>query len=210
MGFGNPTLDYFGVSESSRVRRIEKTLSFFKNFPRVIIIETSRMANPYYVIEYLANNTTLDHRKRHRRKRFIIGFLFWTGVRVNELLRTRKENIDLITRTYNVPTLKQHKRVYRPIPLNHVPAIELKLWYQYLSSINDDYIVKLSDRQIERIVKSELGVNPHALRHALGLWLYEYTKDIRVVSQILRHTNIANTLIYTRLSLDQIREKIRI
>jgi len=167
------------------------------------------MANPYYVINYLANNLG-PKKKKELRNRFIIGFLFWTGVRVGEMIKTLKDDVDLITRTYNVPTLKQKRITYRPIPLNHVPVKELKLWHTYITKIQGNKLVDITERQVERIVSMVLGkgFTPHSLRHGLGLWLYEYTKDIRIVSQILRHTNIANTLIYTRLSLDAIREKI--
>ena len=206
-----PTFRYLGVSDSSKLRHIQEVLRFFKGFPRLIRIESSKMANPAYVIEYLAANTTYSKR-RELRNRFVVGFLFWTGVRVNEMLKTRREDLDLIGRTYNVPTLKQKRSIYRPIPLDHVPVMELKLWGEYLYSVKAEKLVDLTDRQVERIVKSLLGeeFTPHTLRHGLGLWLYEYTKDIRVVSQILRHTNIANTLIYTKLSLDAIREKIKL
>jgi integrase/recombinase XerD len=208
---GNPTLEYLGVSDSSKKRHIQQVLEFFKGFPPIIQIETSKMANPAYVIGRLAESTT-PQKKRELRNRFVIGFLFWTGVRVNELLKTRREDLDLIGRTYNVPTLKQRRTTYRPIPLDHVPVKELKLWGEYLYHSRGLRLVGLSDRQVERIVKAVLGdkFTPHTLRHGLGLWLYEYTRDIRTVAQILRHTNIANTLIYTRLSLEAIREKIRL
>ncbi|MBO8173616.1 MAG: site-specific integrase [Bacillaceae bacterium] len=207
------TLDYFGVSDSSRARQIQKTLEFFSRFPKVIKVESSRMANPAYVIDYLANNLVgAEAKYRVIRNRFVVGFLFWTGVRVNEILKTERKDLDLIIRTYNVPTLKQRKVAYRPIPLDHVPLKELKLWNEYLSKSPFDNLVQLSDREVERVVKAVLGseYTPHMLRHALGLWLYEYSKDVRLVAQILRHTNIANTLIYTRLSMDAIREKLRL
>ncbi len=206
---GNPTFSYLGVSENSKVRHV---LDFFKGFPRIIRVENSRMANPYHVITWLAGTLEAGAKRKALRNRFVIGFLFWTGVRVNEMLLTRKDDLDLITRTYNVPTLKQRRRAYRPIPLNHVPVAELKLWARYMETVEGEGIVVVSDRQAERIVKKQLGgeYTPHTLRHGLGLWLYEYTKDIRVVAQVLRHTNIANTLIYTRLSLDAIREKLTI
>ena len=203
------TLEYLGVSENSKIRHI---LQFFKNYPEIIKIEYSSMANPYHIITYLASNLDLD-RPKDLRNRFIVGFLFWTGVRINELLKTRKWDLDLISRTYNVPTLKQrsNRTAYRPIPLTHVPTVELKIWSKYLDSV-DGPIVNISDRQMERIIKKILGpfFYPHMLRHGLGLFLYEYTKDIRIVAQILRHRNIANTLIYTRLSLEAIREKLEL
>lgn len=210
-GLRKATFEYLGVSDSSKVRHIERLIDFFSGFPEIIVLETSKMANPIYVVSYLATNRE-PQKKRELKNRFIIGFLFWTGVRVGEMIATTRKDLDLITRTYNVPTLKQRKRVYRPIPLNHVPVAELKLWNDYLTTFAGlgDRLVGITDRQVERIVKKVLGskFTPHTLRHGLALWLYEYTKDIRVVSQILRHTNIANTLIYTRLSLEGVREKI--
>lgn len=203
---GNATLSYLGVSENSKTRH---TLDFFRGYPEIIRIEYSVMANPYHVIRKLSTN--LDPGKEIR-NRFIVGFLFWTGVRVNEMLKTDVHDIDLITRTYNVPTLKQKRGLaYRPIPLSHVPTLELKLWSRFLTS-KKGLILDISDRQVERIVKGYLGpyYRPHALRHGLGLWIYEYTKDIRLVAQILRHTNIANTLIYTKLSLEAMRKKLEL
>ena len=208
---GNPTLEYLGVSDSSKRRHIIQLLEFFKGFPSLIQIESSRMANPAHIIEKLAGSTG-PRRMRELRNRFILGFLFWTGVRVNEMLLSTRRDLDLIGRTYNVPTLKQRRTRYRPIPLDHVPVRELRLWSNYLYHSRGDRLVNLTDRQVERIVKKMLGegFTPHTLRHGLGLWLYEYTKDIRVVAQVLRHTNIANTLIYTRLSLEAIRQKIKL
>lgn len=205
---GNTTFQYLGESYYSKVRHV---LEFFRNHPRVIVIEYSKMANPYHIIEYLAGTLDMESHKKLR-DRFIVGFLFWTGARVNEMLLTRKHDIDLITRLYNVPTLKQRRRVaYRPIPLSHVPSPELKLWSHYLDDVDvEENILSVSDRQVERIVKKLLGPEyyPHMLRHGLGLFLYEYTKDIRVVAQVLRHTNVANTMIYSRLSIDALHQKL--
>ena len=208
---GSATFEYLGVSDNSKVRHIKQILEFFRGFPPLIKVESSKMANPLYVINYLSSNLVREGRKELR-NRFLIGFLFWSGVRINEALKTRKNDLDLIARTYNVPTLKQRRTVYRPIPLDHVPIKELKLWGEEISKQKGDKVFSITARQAERVIKAELGneFTPHTLRHALGLWLYEYTKDIRAVSQILRHTNIANTLIYTRLSLDAIREKIKL
>jgi len=210
----NATLHYLGVSENAQIRQV---LKFFSNYPRVIEIEASRMGNPYYIIKCLAEFENGDLSKKRELKRFrdrvIVGILFWTGMRVGELVRVQKKDFDLIGKTLNVPTLKQRKKVRRPIPLSHVPNSELKLWDKYMNLMGigeEDRVVKLSDREVERIVAKMLEMNPHALRHALGLFLYEFTKDIRLVSQVLRHTNIANTMIYTRLSLDGMREKLEL
>lgn len=201
-GLGKATETYLNLSQNIALRRV---LEFFARYPKLIHIENSKMGNPYYVLNYLAETVgNVEH------DRVVCGMLFFMGLRIVELTKLQKKDLDLIGKTVLIPTAKQRKEVNRAIPLDHVPAVELKLWNSYLMSVAGEKVVNVSRRTIERIVKRELGMHPHALRHALGLFLYEYTKDIRIVAQILRHTNIANTMIYTRLSLEGIREKIRI
>ena len=215
------TLQYLGVSENNKVRQV---LEFFSNYPKVIVIETSKMGNPHYIISKLAETyeeaMKADISKRKDRTmiqdRFIAGILFWGGLRDAEITYVRKNHIDLISKTFNVPTLKQRKKqetVMRPIPLDHVPMNELRFWNHYFEIMDlsgEDKIADVSPRTVERATRRLLDLNPHALRHGLGLFLYELTKDIRLVAQVLRHTNIANTMIYTRLSLDGVREKLRL
>ncbi len=215
------TLQYLGVSENNKVRQV---LEFFSNYPKVIVIETSKMGNPYYIISKLAETyeeamkANISKRKDRTmiQDRFMAGILFWGGLRDAEITYVRKNHIDLISKTFNVPTLKQRKKqetVMRPIPLDHVPMNELRFWNHYFEIMDlsgEDKVADVSPRTVERATRRLLDLNPHALRHGLGLFLYELTKDIRLVAQVLRHTNIANTMIYTRLSLDGVREKLRL
>lgn len=199
---GNATETYLNMSQNIVLRQV---LEFFARYPKIIEVESSKMGNPYYVLRYLAE-TVNDTRT----ERVVVGMLFFMGLRISELTKMEKKDLDLIGKTALIRTAKQRKTANRTIPLDHVPSAELKLWNKYLMSTNSEKVVEVSRRTIERYVARELGMNPHALRHALGLFLYEYTKDIRIVSQILRHTNIANTMIYTKLSLDGLREKIKL
>ena len=216
-----PTLNYLKMSENSKVRQV---LHFFHNYPEIIVIETSKMGNPYHIINRLAElyeevmSADLSKRKERTllQDRFIAGILFWGGLRDSEITYVRKRDIDLISKTFNVPTLKQRKKqevVYKPIPLDHVPMSELQFWNYYFEVMNlssDDKVADVSPRTVERATSRTMNMNPHALRHGLGLFLYELTKDIRLVAQVLRHKNISNTMIYTRLSMDGIREKLRL
>ena len=206
------------ISQNSKVRNI---LEKFVNLPKIIQIETSNMGNPAYIVLQLAKiwkDLPSDYKKKSDliklRNRVIAGMLFWSGLRVSELKETKREDIDLITKTWNVFTLKQRRDVlYRPIPLDHVPTKELSLWNKYFEAIKavpETKLFNMSRRMLENITVNEIGISPHKFRHALGLFLYEMTQDIRIVSQILRHKNIANTLLYTRLNMEGIREKINI
>lgn len=205
-GFELPsaTLAYLNLSENSKVRHV---LEFFAGYPKLIVVEKSRMGNPYYIIRHLSEELSPEN----LRNRVLCGMLFWAGMRRNEAVMLRKKDIDFISKTINVPTLKQRKGVvYRPVPLDHVPTAELKLWNEYMDEFRpDDMLFDITGRTVERVTHSCLGMHPHSLRHGLGLFLYELTKDIRLVSQVLRHTNITNTMIYMRLSMDGIREKLK-
>jgi len=200
----NATLSYLNASQNSKVRQV---LEFFAGYPKVIVVEKSRMGNPYYIISHFAENLS----PRNLRDRVLCGMLFWAGMRRNEAIMLRKKDVDFISKTINIPTLKQRKGVvYRPVPLDHVPMKELKLWNEYMEGFtSDDLLFDIAGRTVERTTHRTLGLHPHSLRHGLGLFLYELTKDIRLVSQVLRHTNISNTMIYMRLSMDGIREKLK-
>jgi len=216
------TLQVFGdyLADNNKIRKV---MQFFGNYPEVITVERSRMGNPAYVIyrlvesmRSLPTNYTKARERDALRDRALAGMLFWMGMRETEATLIRRQDIDLIGKTANIPTLKQKKGngkvLYRPIPLDHVPAKELKLWAHYFEVFDvkgQDRVFPIANRTVNYRVHKLMDLHPHALRHALGLLLYEVTKDIRQVAQVLRHTNIANTLIYTRLSMDSLRDALK-
>lgn len=52
-------------------------------------------------------------------------------------------------------------------------------------------------------------VHPHKLRHQLGYDLIKKKVDIRYIKDILRHSSIASTQIYTQLSKDDLKDKLQ-
>ena len=56
------------------------------------------------------------------------------------------------------------------------------------------------------ILKSDEGASPHTLRHTFGTHLIDNDMNIRVVQELLGHTNLSSTQIYTKVAMKKVKE----
>ncbi|MCG2868731.1 MAG: tyrosine-type recombinase/integrase [Candidatus Nanopusillus sp.] len=157
-------------------------------------------------ITYDELNRLLENADNYRDK-LIIKFLFYTGVRVSELIKIKKSDIifeEGFVKVYG----KGGKERIVPIPKELLN--ELK---DYINKINTENIFPLSSRQVERIIKNiakKAGINkkvtPHVLRHSLATTLLSKGVDIRYIQEILGHSSLNITQIYTHVVPNQLKE----
>jgi site-specific recombinase XerD len=175
-------------------------------------------------IERLLNQPLLST-KVGVRDRAILELLFSTGLRVSELTRLNRDQINLKTREFGVIGKGGKARVvfisvraafYIDKYLKNRTDKDRPLFIRYggkNSIVTEEEKMRLSPRSIERLVKhyvrlAKLPVDatPHTLRHSMATDLLRAGADLRSVQEILGHKNIATTQIYTHVTDARLRE----
>jgi len=161
------------------------------------------------------------------RDRAILETLFSTGLRVSELVGLNVDDINLNTGEFTVLGKGRKARI---VYLSE----SAKLWLKkYLNTRKDQYIplfirysgkkmdendfegesLRLTARSVQRMVKKYIkraGIStdatPHTLRHTFATGLLSEGADLRSVQELLGHSNVSTTQIYTHVTNVQLKD----
>ncbi|MBI2196779.1 tyrosine-type recombinase/integrase [Candidatus Daviesbacteria bacterium] len=153
------------------------------------------------------------------RDKAILELLFSTGLRVSEAASLNRDSINLSRREFSIVGKGQKERI---VFLSDSASEWLG---KYLTARKDTFkplfvrfqgkvdptdngeAMRLTPRSIERIVEKYVKVlglsvkaTPHTLRHSFATDLLINGADIRSVQEMLGHSNIATTQIYTHVT----------
>lgn len=149
-----------------------------------------------------ATTSTLDH--------LIINTLYSTGIRITELLGLTKN--DIHDNYLNIQCGKGSKQRLVPISKQCRSAL-IKIGSQ---RCKDDQLFTLSKHYIYQMINTAAiranlrkKVTPHTLRHTFATHLYNNGAQLWAIQQMLGHSNIGTTEIYTRTSPDNLRFQIQ-
>jgi len=154
---------------------------------------------------------------RGLRDKAILETLFSTGLRVSELVKLNRDQIDLKRREFGVVGKGGRPRV---VFLSPSAAKWLKRYLDVrVDNLKPLFIrfattpSRLTARSIQRIVKKyvkkarlPVDATVHTLRHSFATDLLMAGADIRSVQEMLGHKNIATTQIYTHVTNRQLRQ----
>lgn len=153
----------------------------------------------------------------------VLELLYGTGMRVSELCGLDPADVDLRRRTATV--LGKGAKVRR-LPLGEPAAEALAAWMRNGRPLLAGKAVpgepasgaiflnrrgkRLSPRDARRILERHplpdgRTLHPHALRHAYATHLLEGGADLRTVQELLGHSDLATTQIYTHLTRERLR-----
>lgn len=145
----------------------------------------------------------------------IFELFYSSGLRLSELVALNIDDLDLSEQTLRVRHAKAGKQ--RNLPIGSKAVIAIRRWLNnrvkttevalFISMQNK----RLGQRSIQlRLAKwgKKIGVteqlHPHKLRHSFASHLLESSQDIRAVQELLGHSNISTTQIYTHLDFQHL------
>jgi len=139
----------------------------------------------------------------------LILFLYASGCRISEALSVQRE--DIVDGWLKIRFAKGEKERVVPLAPVATQALERYLSKQTMSSpyIWLNYRARpLSRISAYKIVKKYLGVSPHVLRHSFASSLIIGGADLRVVQELLGHSSLETTQIYTHIQKQNLADTV--
>ncbi|REE82824.1 integrase/recombinase XerC [Lutibacter oceani] len=152
------------------------------------------------------------------RNKLIVELFYSTGIRRSELIQIKIENIDFNNETVKVLG-KRNKERY--IPLIKTVQNSLKNYLKFREEIQTKETnlfltkkgKKIYDTLVYRVinnyfssVSSKVKKSPHVIRHSFATHLLNEGADLNSVKELLGHSSLASTQVYTHSSLGKLKE----
>ena len=160
------------------------------------------------------------------RDKAIIELLFSSGLRVSELVNLNRDQVNLKTGEFSVRGKGGKVRVvfisdraksalerYIEKRMDIDPTLFARIGIKHLEKRNKGDNLRITPRTVQRIVKFYAlkagivkDVHPHTLRHSFATDLIRNGADIRSVQEMLGHSSVTTTQIYTHVTNRQLKE----
>ena len=153
------------------------------------------------------------------RDRAILELFYSSGLRLSELSNCKITDIDFIDSVIRIIGKGQKERY---VPVGKKAKEAIKVWLEVRKNIknidnNNPYIFlsesgnPLSNRSIQYRLKHWAikqgipeNIHPHLLRHSFASHVLQSSQDLRAVQELLGHSNISTTQIYTHLDFQHL------
>ena len=153
------------------------------------------------------------------RARLILELLYSTGIRLQELINLQDRDINFYDRTIRVLGKRNKERIL-PLPKHILPIIEgyLQQRNTIMANAPAHFFVTANNKPcypmlIYKLVKEYLASytqadrhSPHILRHTFATHLLNRGADLQAIKELLGHTSLAATQVYTHNSMEKLKE----
>lgn len=220
------------ISNRSINRKISSLKSFYKYLQKIKIIQNNPLSShkalktpkkiqvPFSikeVNEVLSNITTNDSFESLRNK-LIVELFYSTGMRRAELIHLKRSSINFSEKQLKVIGKRNKERLLPLLP-SVMKSLDAYMKQRALLNSSVDYLFltkkgnKLYETLVYRVinnyfsvVSSKLKKSPHILRHSFATHLLNEGADLNSVKELLGHSSLASTQVYTHNSLEQLKK----
>ncbi|UPT71500.1 MAG: tyrosine-type recombinase/integrase [Flavobacterium sp. JAD_PAG50586_2] len=223
-----------GISNSSINRKISSLKSFYKFLLKTKQIDSSPLLKhkalkaPKIIqipfsekeLDMVLNQITYKDGFEGVRDKLIIDLFYTTGIRRAELINLRTHNVDLSNNNIKVLGKRNKERIIPILPIienqvkhylaerAQIQAIkEPEYFFQMLNGVklNDSFVYRLINYYFSN-VSEKVKKSPHILRHTFATHLLNNGADINSVKELLGHSSLASTQVYTHNSLAELQK----
>lgn len=150
----------------------------------------------------------------NKKSKLMISLIYACGLRVSELTNLKISDLDFSNKAGHIRQAKGKKDRAFNIP----DALLEDLKEQASLQENKEYLFtghenkKLSTRNLQKIISTASkragfsGVHTHTLRHSFATHLLESNVDIRKIQELLGHSDLSTTQIYTQVSREELKK----
>jgi len=211
-------------SDNSKIRKISSINQYIDwfnldNKEYQIVIEKVSLKKGSYLPETISISDVnrlidiYDHSNyMNSRNLTVIDFMYSTACRVSELCDVRVSDLDFEEDFVKLFGKGSKQRI---VPIGSELKINLSKYLKFRDELNtqEPYLFlsknmnQLDRSAIFRIIKKSatlsdnaLSVHPHTLRHSAATHMLEAGCDLRTLQELLGHTSVSTTKIYTKLT----------
>lgn len=155
------------------------------------------------------------------RNKAMLELMYSSGLRVSELINLKVNDIDLNNEVVRIFGKGSKERI---VPLNEYTVDAIKTYItnhrkELFKHGENDYLflnnhgLKMTRQGFFKILKKiakekniKTDFSPHTLRHSFATHLLKYGADLRSIQELLGHSDISSTQIYTHISNEKLKK----
>ena len=223
-----------GVANSSINRKMQSLKAFYKFLLKTKQITSSpflkhkALKTPKIVqipfseteVSYVLNNLVFQDNFDGIRDKLVIDLFYTTGIRRAELINLKLHDVDLHNNTLKVLGKRNKERLVPMLPFlknqiikylshrNEIEAITDANYFLLLKNgvkLNDSFVYRLINHYFSGVTE-KVKRSPHILRHSFATHLLNNGADLNSVKELLGHSSLASTQVYTHNSLAELKK----
>ena len=221
-----------GISNNSINRKISSLKSFYKFLQKTNQITSSplvkhkslKVAKKVQVpftskeINEVIEGLEVESDFKSIRNKLIVELFYSTGMRRAELINLKRNALNFQSKTIKVLGKRNKERLIPLIP-SVIKTIEEYLSFKNKITTNTNYLFvtdkgnKIYETLVYRVinnyfsdVSTKVKKSPHILRHSFATHLLNQGADLNSVKELLGHSSLASTQVYTHNSLEKIKQ----